>query len=1042
MGAQLSLVTRIEGAKWHPFGSGGSKQSGASEDPNTLKTDVIATFVDVLSVGEIEGLVNGAQSIYFNNTPLQNSDGSYNFNGVTWDIRTGTPNQSYITGLDDGIGTEQDVGTEVRQDTPITVTISDDSINRVVVKVEVPTLTSTDTKSGNIHGSSVQLEIFTNGVSRITDTISGKCTSPYIRAYDISLAGETFPVEVKVQKLTADSSSEFLQNSIAFYSYSEVIDKKLTYPNIAYIQVTIDAAQFGDEIPTRTYDCKLLKVHIPSNYDPIGRTYSGVWDGTFQVAWTDNPVWLAYELINNNIFGLGSILKFNFVEKYSCYQIAQYCDVLVNNGNGGQEPRYTFNGVITQADKAETMINNVLSCFRGFTFTHGGALYFGADMPSDPIAIYTPANVVNGQFNYSTTDFNSRCSIVNVTWNDPSNNYAPTLLTVDDPVLVDKLGQITIGVYAYGCTSAGQAARFGKNVLFTVNNQTKVCSFDVGLSGLIRKPGDVILIADPVVAGAITYAKVAGVVGSTATVDRPVTISPGVSYTIKIIQEDSSVFITTITNSPGTYTALTLDEAPSGTIIHGADCTIETPVLKPTQWMVTSVSPNGDGTWSLGASNYIPEKYNFIENNVSIPPPQNSLYPDYLKSSPQNLKAGVNGVVADNTSWDQIFVEWDKVPGANAYLYQYNVNDGNYTPMQTTQLTSFEFNGIEGTYNFKVCAVDFTGRKTLFATLTQEVTKSLIQIPDVTNFTSVRQNQDVIFSWDPVNSGVFDHYEVRRGTTWSTAQVVGTPRTTSFSVSEPNAATYFIKAVSFYGNYSVNEAETNTLQVPSMYVTFSQDEKALGFPGTKNHFTVNGSGYLEADENNTYSYITNSIDIGAILTARLSTTLVIEADRDMTVEEFESIYVTIAGIPAGTTIDGNPNAISANFSISTSLDNSTWTPFITYFPGFKKYRYIKIRLDVSRSDGSVLPVITAMSFSFDLIALQEAYNNFAVSDTGSTKSYANSYVIPPNVQAAVQDGQPGDTIYKNTGLTSTQFFIHDNAGNAKSGLIDIAITGY
>jgi len=391
----------IIGAGGGGKGGGGSARV-AQEAPDSLRSKAYARVVDLISEGEIEGLVDGLQSVYLDDTPIQNPDGSTNFSGVTLETRNGSQQQSYVPGFS-SVENEVVVGVEVKASQPVVRSITDPDVDAVRVKVSVPQLTNQDTTNGDLNGSTVNFAIDrqVNGggfVEMINDTISGKTTTKYQRSYYVPLAGSG-PWDIRVRRITADSTSSAVQNKTFVESYTEVVESKLRYPNSALVALRVDASQFSS-IPRRSYDMKLLRVRVPVNYDPATRAYSGVWNGTFKIAWTDNPAWCFYDLVSSTRYGLGGYIPEAQVDKWALYRVAQYCDQLVPNGLGGFEPRFTCNLYLQTREQAYKVVQDMASIFRGMVYWSGGAITVTQDAPADPVYQFAPSNVVDGEFAY------------------------------------------------------------------------------------------------------------------------------------------------------------------------------------------------------------------------------------------------------------------------------------------------------------------------------------------------------------------------------------------------------------------------------------------------------------------------------------------------------------------------------------------------------------------------------------------------------------------------------------------------------------------
>ncbi|WP_323130714.1 TipJ family phage tail tip protein [Sinorhizobium medicae] len=457
----------------HPFviagrgGVGGKRGrggGGGSEAPNSLKSRQIARIIDLLSEGPIVGPWDGAKSVYFDGVPVLGDDGTPNFENWTIAGNSGWPDQPVLPGFAQQQG-EVAVSLQIKKDTPINRTILNGDVNRCRVTVSVPSLQVQNTTTGDIKGTSVVFRVYLQsnggGFALVTEhTISGKTNTRYQRALAFPLTGDP-PWDIRLERVTADSTKNNLQNDLYWDSFTEIIDQKINYTLSAVIGYTIDAEQF-QTIPKRVVDCGGLIVSVPVNYDPITRVYTGVWSGTFKQAWTDNPAWVLYDLVTQNRYGLGDFVSINDIDKWGLYSIGQWCDALVPNGRGGQEPRWTFNGVISSQQEAFDLLAAVASVFRGGMYWAGGQMVGMADKPSDPVAQYTNANVLDGAFSYHDADIFARKTQYLVRWNDPTNLGEPRPALVEDQTGIAKFGIKRDEIIAIGCTSEGQAQRVGE----------------------------------------------------------------------------------------------------------------------------------------------------------------------------------------------------------------------------------------------------------------------------------------------------------------------------------------------------------------------------------------------------------------------------------------------------------------------------------------------------------------------------------------------------------------------------------------------------
>jgi len=500
---------QIQGAGGGGGGKGGGRSSRTPiEADDTLQSEQFAHVLDLLCEGEIEGLDDGTRSIFLDDTPVSNADGSYNFQNFVIVTRNGTQAQSYIP-VPAGAGNievEQSVGVKVENGTPITRQITDTDVDRARVTINVPALQKI-TDDGDILGHSVSLRIdiqYNGGGfnTYLSDTISGKSSSLYQRDYLIEIDG-SFPVDIRVIRTTANESSSKRSNDIFWSAYTEIQDNKLRYPNSALMGLRFSAKQFSS-VPTRKYLIRGMKVKIPSNATVdttthLGRiTYSGTWDGTFQAAtWTNDPAWCLYDLlIDQRRYGVG--VDESTLDKFDFFSVSQYCNALVDDGKGGQEPRFSLNILINSRDEVYNVIQQLTSVFRGIAYYGAGSLVLRQDKPTDAQYLLGPANVIDGVFAYSGTAEKTRHTCATVGWQSYENLGEVEYEYVEDAEAVAKYGIINKDIRALGCYSQGQAHRLGKWTLLSERNITESCTFSVGIdSGIVLTPGMVVDIARP-----------------------------------------------------------------------------------------------------------------------------------------------------------------------------------------------------------------------------------------------------------------------------------------------------------------------------------------------------------------------------------------------------------------------------------------------------------------------------------------------------------------------------------------------------------------
>ncbi|WP_148042458.1 host specificity protein J, partial [Burkholderia pseudomallei] len=415
-----------------------------------------AKVLDVISAGPIVGLVNGLQSVYLDGTPIQNADGSLNFQNYTVDARTGTQDQDYISGFP-AVEREAGVGVPLTSDAPWVRQIQNTQLTAVRVRFGVPALQRQDTSNGNITGYRVDyaIDLSVDGGSYaqvLAGAFDGKTTSLYERSHRIELPRAKNGWLIRVRRITPNANTATIADAINIEAITEIIDRKLRYPMTALVGMTFDARSFSS-VPVRSYHVRGMIFRVPTNYDPETRTYSGTWDGTFKAAWTNNPAWVYYGLLLDKLNGLGDRVDASMVDKWALYAIARHCDELVSDGKGGKEPRFTCNCVIQTKADAFKVVQDIASVFRGISYWGAGSVVASADMPSDPVYLYTAANVVGGAFKYVGSERKTRYTVALVSYNDPTNQYKQAVEPVQDDDGIARYGVIKTEVTAFGCTS-------------------------------------------------------------------------------------------------------------------------------------------------------------------------------------------------------------------------------------------------------------------------------------------------------------------------------------------------------------------------------------------------------------------------------------------------------------------------------------------------------------------------------------------------------------------------------------------------------------
>ncbi|QBC01928.1 phage tail protein [Enterobacter cloacae] len=686
---------------------GGSSSSRTpTEQPDDLQSVAKAKILVALGEGEFAGQLTG-KDIYLDGTALENADGSQNFSGVTWEFRAGTQAQKYIKGIP-GTENEISVGTEVSSATAWTRTFTNTQLSAVRLRLKWPSLFKQE-DDGDLVGYSVNyaIDLQTDGgtwQTVLNTSVTGKTTSGYERSHRIDLpqAGSTWTI--RLRKITSDANSAKIGDTMTLQSFTEVIDAKLRYPNTALLYIEFDSSQFNGSIPQISCEPRGRVIRVPDTYDPETRTYSGTWTGTFKWAWTDNPAWIFYDLVVSDRFGLGHRLTAANIDKWTLYQVAQYCDQMVPDGKGGNgtEPRYTCNVYIQDRNDAYTVLRDFAAIFRGMTYWGGDQIVALADMPRDVDYSYTRANVVGGRFTYSSSTTKSRYTTALVSWSDPGNAYADAMEPVFEQALVARYGFNQLEMTAIGCTRQSEANRKGRWGILT-NNKDRVVSFDVGLDGNIPQPGYIIAVADELLSGKVMGGRISAVNGRVIKLDRVADAAAGDRLILNLPSGASQSRTIQAVNGE----SVTVNTAYSETPQAEAVWVVESDELYAQQYRVVSVSEKDDGTFSITGAWHDPDKYARIDTGAIIDQRPVSVIPPGNQSPPANIVISSFSVVQQNISVETMRVSWDQAQNAIAYEAQWRRNDGNWVNVPRSSTTSFDVPGIyAGRYLVRVRAIN------------------------------------------------------------------------------------------------------------------------------------------------------------------------------------------------------------------------------------------------------------------------------------------------------------------------------------------------
>ncbi|HFO9957583.1 TPA: phage tail protein [Escherichia coli] len=701
------------------MGKGSSKGHTPREAKDNLKSTQLLSVIDAISEGPIEGPVDGLKSVLLNSTPVLDSEGNTNISGVTVVFRAGEQEQTPPEGFESS-GSETVLGTEVKYDTPITRTITSANIDRLRFTFGVQALVETTSK-GDRNPSEVRLlvQIQRNGgwVTEKDITIKGKTTSQYLASVVVGNLPPR-PFNIRMRRMTPDSTTDQLQNKTLWSSYTEIIDVKQCYPNTALVGVQVDSEQFGSQQVSRNYHLRGRILQVPSNYNPQTRQYSGIWDGTFKPAYSNNMAWCLWDMLTHPRYGMGKRLGAADVDKWALYVIGQYCDQSVPDGFGGTEPRITCNAYLTTQRKAWDVLSDFCSAMRCMPVWNGQTLTFVQDRPSDKVWTYNRSNVVmpddGAPFRYSFSALKDRHNAVEVNWIDPDNGWETATELVEDTQAIARYGRNVTKMDAFGCTSRGQAHRAGLWLIKTELLETQTVDFSVGAEGLRHVPGDVIEICDDDYAGISTGGRVLAVNSQTRTLtlDREITLPSSGTTLISLVDGSGnpvSVEVQSVTDG----LKVKVSRVPDGVAEYSV-WGLKLPTLRQRLFRCVSIRENDDGTYAITAVQHVPEKEAIVDNGAHFDGEQSGTVNGVTPPAVQHLTAEVT---ADSGEY-QVLARWDtpKVVKGVSFLLRLTVtaDDGSERLVSTarTTETTYRFTQLAlGNYRLTVRAVNAWGQQ-------------------------------------------------------------------------------------------------------------------------------------------------------------------------------------------------------------------------------------------------------------------------------------------------------------------------------------------
>lgn len=785
-------------------GAGGKKSSKSSsrtpvEADDTVNSRAMAAILDLLGEGVIGGLVNGARSIFVDDLPIVNEDGSSNFSGITWDFRDGSQDQTPMSGFD-FVETPKSVNIQLKKTHYVTVSIDNDEADRVRVIMKFPSLRSIDKKTGDTNGTTVEYKFqIANGDSTFVDVVAegeksvgikltAKKTGVYYRSYELKLPKPGRAYKVRVVRITDDNSSQYLYNDTWVDSIGEIVDTPMNYPNSVLVGLKVNSEQFGSTMPSRSYLVRGLKIRVPSNYNEASNTYDGVWDGTFKLLSSSNPAWILFDLLTNERYGLGQFVSESMIDLGQLYQIGRYCDEEVDDGFDGKEKRFAINTQITSRQDAYRLIQDIAGAFRGMVFWAGGMVNIMQDSPSDPVMMFTNSNVKDGLFTYKGSARKDRPSVALVTYNNKEDGYKQNIEYVEDQDAMRRYGERKTEVVAFGCTSRGQAHRVGLWLLYTARMESDVITFTAGLDASFLMPGETVLIQNKYRAGKRNSGRIVAFTKNSVTLDAPVSLAKGGCF-IRILNQEGKIVERDVLETGENITKVTFSKALSSAetpVLNGV-WTITEPDLEPMRVRIVNIAQGETpGSFDITAVENNPSKYEAIDNGATLIP-QNTTVLDPTYSKPSNLQITEGTYLSSPGNLSvKLTATWEgKSP--EYWISWRRSDENNVSNWQSARVTEEQYEIVNvaenGRYDFQLYAVSFNGKKTEIISTVYQVLGTMTPPDAPTSLTAVGDYRNVILNWVNPDSVDLDHINVYASQTnnLDTAKLIAESASTTFT---------------------------------------------------------------------------------------------------------------------------------------------------------------------------------------------------------------------------------------------------------------------
>lgn len=816
-------------------GAGGKKSSGSSRTPveadDTVNSRAMASILDLLGEGVIGGLVDGAKSIFIDDLPILNEDGSPNFSGITWDFRDGSQDQTPMAGFD-FVETPKSVNIQLKRTHDVTIAIDNDEADRVRVILKFPSLRSVDKKTGDTNGTTVKYKFqIANGDNAFKDaiaegestsevTLTAKKTGVYYRSYELKLPKPGRAYKIRVIRITEDSNTQYIFNDTWVDSIGEIVDTPMNYPNSALVGLKVNSEQFGSSMPSRSYLVRGLKIRVPSNYNENTNTYIGVWDGTFKLLSSSNPAWILFDVLTNARYGLGQFVSESMIDLGQIYQIGRYCDEEVDNGFGGKEKRFAINTQITSRQDAYRLIQDIAGAFRGMVFWAGGMVNVMQDSPSDPVMMFTNANVKDGMFSYKGSARKDRPSVALVTYNNKEDGYKQNIEYVEDQEAMRRYGERKTEVVAFGCTSRGQAHRVGLWLLYTARMESDVISFTAGLDASFLMPGETVLIQNKYRAGKRNSGRIVAFTKNSITLDAPITLNKAGSY-IRILNQEGEIVERDILETGEDITKVTFSKALNSgdmPVMNGV-WTITEPDLEPMRVRVINVA-QGDvqGTFDVTVVQNNASKYEAIDNGATLIPENNTVL-DPTYSKPTNLQVTEGTYISSPGNLSIKLVATWEGKSAEYWISWRRSDENNVSNWQSARVTEEQFEILNiaenGQYDIQLYAVSFSGKKTDIISTVYQVKGTMTPPGSPTSLTAVGDYRNVILNWVNPDSIDLDHINVYASQTndLETAKLIAEAASTTFThagLGDSETWYYWVRAANKRGMLSPPNSNLGT----------------------------------------------------------------------------------------------------------------------------------------------------------------------------------------------------------------------------------------